>query len=192
MRLRQGDDQGAETIFQEVLTTYAKHPRLAEAVSLMAQTYYDYALRQERGQSDATPSWSGSTTTYILKAVEKWRIITDQLAEDPSITPTAFYWSAEVYFQLGDYPATLRSCTELVKRWPSHEKAWVVHVIAFKTYWQQMEEGTLTEQDADAEMARVRSALLDRYSSSPAAAAIRLSMQEKQPPAPPRYRQDRR
>jgi len=192
MRLRQGDDQGAEAIFQEVLTTYAKHPRLAEAVNLMAETYFDYALRQERGQSDATEGRSGPATTYTLKALEKWRIITDQLPEDPFITPTAFYWSAEVYYQLGDYPATLRSCTELVNRWPSHEKAWVVHVIAFKTYWQQMEEGTLTEQDADAEMARVRSALLERYSSSPAAAAIRQSMQETQPPGPARPRQVRR
>ena len=40
MRLRRGDDQGAETIFQEVLADYAKHPRLAEAVNLMAQSYY--------------------------------------------------------------------------------------------------------------------------------------------------------
>ena len=192
MCLRRGDDQGAETIFQEVLTDYAKHPRLAEAVNLMAQSYYDYALRQERGQSDATPSWSGSTTTYILKAVEKWRIITDQLPEDPSVTPTAFYWLAEVYYHLADYPAALQCCTQLVTRWPGHEKAWIVHVIAFKTYWRQMEEGTLTEEQADVEMERVRSALLERYATSPAASAIRQSMQETQPPAPPRPRQVRR
>ena len=192
MRLRQADDQGAEAIFQEVLTDYANHPRLADAVNVMAQEYYDYALRLGSGQPGARHGWSDSTTTYILKAVEQWRIITDQLPEDPSITPTAYYWLAEVYYRLSDYSAALESCTQLITRWPSHDKAWVVHVLAFKTYWQQMEEGSLTEGQADVEMERVRSALLEKYPTSPAASAIRQSMQEKQPPAPPRYRQDRR
>jgi len=192
MCLRRGDDRGAETIFQQVLTAYPKHPRLAEAVNLMAQSYYDYGLGLGRGQSDAAHSWSGPGTTYILKAVEKWRIIVDKLPEDPSVTPTAFYWLAEVYYHLGDYPRALESSRQLATRWPSHEKASVVHVIAFKSYAQQVREGTLSEEDGDREMEQVRSALLEKYANSPAASAIRQSMQEKQPPVPPRYRQDRR
>jgi len=56
VQIRQGNDPNAEAIFQQIMAKHTNHPRLAEAVNLMAEAYYAQAFRA--GRSDQSPKGS--------------------------------------------------------------------------------------------------------------------------------------
>jgi outer membrane protein assembly factor BamD (BamD/ComL family) len=167
MRLRQGDDQGAEAIFQEVLATYAKHPRLAEAVNMMGMTYFDQALRTQGWEPGPVPNPPEPARIYMSNAVEKWHLIMDQMAEDPSATPTACSGMVQAYYRLADFEKALHYCREFLQRWPHHADARVVYIVTYKAAKRLMREGVIPEAEARALMQRAQDEIQGKTSSRP-------------------------
>jgi len=182
VQIRQGNDPNAETIFQEIMAKHANHPKLAEAVNLMAEGYYAQAFRVGRSEQSPKGSLSASARGYVLKALEKWHLIVDQMAEDPSLTPAACYSLTMAYSRIGEYPAAVEHCTRLVDRWPKSDYAWRAHLIALRAYKEQMTMGTISETEGRTAMDRISSVLLEAYPTSPAALAIRKARERSQAP----------
>jgi outer membrane protein assembly factor BamD (BamD/ComL family) len=167
MRLRQGDDQGAEAIFQEVLTTYAKHPRLAEAVNLIAQAYCEAAFQEPALLPSGDPYLSQQGETWFRQAIEKWDLIVSALPVDPSITPAAHYSLATTYYCLGEYSEVETHCSELRAGWPADEHAWMTYVLTVKIYQDSLTKGEIRQADCDAKSKLVYEDLLRKYPNCP-------------------------
>ena len=167
MRLRKGDDEAAETVFQEVLAEYAKHPRLAEAVNLMGMTYFDQALKTQGWEPGPVPNPPDSARIYMVNAVEKWRLIMDQMPEDPSATPTACSGMVQAYYRLADFEKALDYCRQFLQRWPHHGDARVVYIVTYKVVERLMLQREIPEAEARALMQRAQGEFQEKTSSPP-------------------------
>jgi len=173
MCLRRGDEEGAETIFQEVLTAYAKHPRLPEAANLMGYAYCEAAFREPPLLPSGEPYLSQKAETYFRKAIEKWDMIVTVLPPDPSITPAAHYSLATTHYHLGEYGEVEAHCSELRAGWPGDEHAWMTYVLVVKTYQDSLSKGELRQADCDAKSKLLYEDLLRKYPSCPHGTMIR-------------------
>jgi tetratricopeptide (TPR) repeat protein len=173
IQIRQGDDQGAEATFQKVLTDYANHPRLAEAVNLMAEEYSKRAFQDPPWLPSGGPYLSEEAKTYLRKAAEKWDLIVTTLAVHPSITPSAHYDLATTYYYLGECPKVEAHCSQLRAGWPADEHAWMTYVLIVKTYQDSLWKGEIRQKDCDAKTKLIYDELVSRYPNCPAAPMVR-------------------
>ena len=177
-RIRQGDDDGAEMIFQKVLTDYAGHPRLAEAVNFMAEAYRDRAKAvelEQRKQARSPTEYAVSVTTqgrpeivksYYRRAIQKWEIIIHQLPVSADITPVAYTFGAESYDRIGDSKKALEYFGIVAERYPAYQHAdYALHVVS--RTWEKLQEQELaTESQAWPMIMQASQTLLNRYPRS--------------------------
>jgi TolA-binding protein len=173
LQIRQGDDQGAEATFQKVLADYASHPRLAEAVYLMAEGYSRRAIQEPPWLPSGEPYLSEEAKSYLRKAAEKWDLIVTTLPVHPSITPSAHYDLATTYYYLGEYPKVEAHCSQLRAGRPADEHAWMTYVLIVKTYQDSLWKGEIRQKDCDAKTKRIYDELVSRYPNCPAAPMVR-------------------
>jgi hypothetical protein len=164
------------------MAKHANHPKLAEAVNLVAEGYYEQAFHVGKSEPSLRGSLSDSARNYTLKAAEKWHLIVDEMAENPSLTPAACYNLTRIYSRLGDPQMCLHYCNKLVDRWPNSDYAWRAHIAAIKAHKQQIAAGTASEAEAQGAMDRISDALLETYPTSPAASTIRKAREQSQGP----------
>jgi tetratricopeptide (TPR) repeat protein len=177
--LQRGQDSQAEAIYQKILTDYANHPRLAEAVSLMAEGYYEQAFRQPGSDEQKSGGpLSEYTKTHIQKALDKWDLVIGRLPPRADVTAMSCFYAATAYYQLGDYPKALQYCTQMVERWPEHEEAWRAQMLAHKIYKRQMADGAIPEPQAMVAMTQSFQQLLQKYPASPVASIARQWLQQ--------------
>ena len=180
VQIRQGNDPNAEAIFQDIMTRYVSHPRLVEAVNLIAEGYYEQASWVGQREQSSTGSLSDATRVCVLKAIEKWNLIVDQLAESPFVTPVACYSLTKAYSRLGEYQIAVQYCARLVDRWPNCEYAWRAHLVALKAYKRQMARGDISKVEGRKAIDRVTTVLLETYPTSPAAIDLREARRQLQ------------
>jgi len=173
IQIRQGDDQGAEATFQKILADYANHPRLAEAVNLMAEEYSKRAFQDPPWLPSGGPYLSEEAKTYLRKAAEKWDLIVTTLPVHPSITPSAHYDLATTYYYLGEYPKVEKHCSQLRAGWPTDEHAWMTYVLTVKTYQDSLWKGEIRQKECDAKTKLIYDELVSRYPNCPAAPMVR-------------------
>lgn len=182
--LRQGQDNEAETLYQTVLTRYANHPKLAEAVDLMAEGYYDRAVSQQRsvpkearqdptGPRASVPALSDSARADRAKAIEKWEIIIQRLPANPHDTPRAYQQAADSYRQLGQLDKTLAYYQEVCESWPGYEFAWHLQFMIARLYRDLARSGQVAQAQADPKIEAALMAVLQKHPDCPAAKAAR-------------------
>jgi TolA-binding protein len=140
IRVRQGDDQGAEAIFQKVLTDYANHPRLIEAANLMAEGYYNAAFLAEN-RDDINRAHA-----CFRAAIAKWKLIPQ--GHDSIITPQALNLMAESYSSVGELQNAVECYRKLVAGWPDYEYTWSALYKMGDCYLRLAKTGAIPEGDA--------------------------------------------
>jgi len=176
-QIRQGKDADAEAIFQRIVTDYANHPRLAEAINFMAEGYRARAKAvelEQRKQPNPVPYAVRVATegrpevvkTYYRRAIEKWEIIINELPVSADITPVAYTFAGEAYDRIGDSRKALEYFTIVTEQYPTYQNAdYALHMIG--RMWQQLQEqGLATEAQAWPMMVQASEALLKRYPQS--------------------------
>lgn len=181
IKIRQGDEEAAEAIFQMAMTEYANHRNLPEAVHLMAEGYYRPASAlnhvADEGANSAPGALSEEAKTHVRKAIAKWDVIIEQLPAHPQATPASYYYTATAYCQLRDYPKAVQYCRQLVDGWPDHDHAWKAQFLIAKIYKRQMGEGRIPDAEGMAAMNDAFDGLLAKYPGCPAASGARKWMQ---------------
>jgi len=170
VQIRQGNDAGAEAVFQKVLTDYASHPRLPEAVHAMAEAHFRQAFQVSRLDLMESSGPCEYTRTHLGKAIEKWNLIIEQMPRDTSAMPIAYYYLARAYYHLRDYEKAERHCTTLLERWPAHELAWEAQFLVAKMAKRMIAETGRPETEPQDKMKAAFEQLLENYPNCPAAA----------------------
>ncbi len=182
IKIRQGDDAAAETIFQKVATDCANSPRLAEAVDMIAEGYLLRAAGQSRAEKLSAPGTlqeglSTQVKTDYLRAIEKWESILSRPAPDPYVAGVACYSAAAAYLRLGEYDSAIGKCTQLLERWPEHDDAWRAQFLMAKVYKRQMREATADTSETQLAMRQALEQLVQRYPACPAAPGVLRALQ---------------
>jgi TolA-binding protein len=169
LRIREGDGPGGEAILERLLADYKNHPRLAEAMNLVALGYYQRArLAQGGGES--------LETDYYRKALQIWGRVIRDLAQSPAVAQ-AYYHSAIVYSQeLGEHDQARAYYQRVVDSWPKYEYAWHAQFSVGDCYEKLKSAGAVGAAEADAKIERAYRAVLEDYPNCRAAgtAAMRL------------------
>jgi len=178
VQIQQGNDSGAEAIFQKVLIDYASHPALAEAINVMAEGYRDRAKAIELQQiklAGGTPRYATIIAAqgrpeivkgYYRRAIEKWETIINQVPASADITPIAYTFAGESYDRIGDSKKALEYFSIVPERYPTHQHAdYALYMVA--KMWEQLQERALvTESQAWPMMVTASQTLLNRYPQS--------------------------
>jgi len=180
-QIHEGNDVGAEAIFQKVLTDYASHPRLPEAINLMAEGYCSRALELER--DNRSPAMTGTPPALrevppavkecFGKAIGKWSIILQQFPDVPSVGPGALYFSAMSYSRQGDPAKAVEYYQTFLQRWPNDERAQHALLALPNLYKVMVFKGLLTEPQANPLIKETYDQFIRKYPSSPAAEMAR-------------------
>jgi len=181
IKIRQGDQTGGEAIFQKIMEDYASHPRLPEALHVMASGYYDRALELQNQNrkppaSEASPILQEppqQVKESYAKAIEKWPILLQRYPRLASVSSMALYCSAVSYGAMGE-PAKAVECYQtLLEQWPEEE--WNQHVLLRlpDLYKQMVFKGVLSEQQARPLTKAAYEKLVQKYPDSPVAQIAR-------------------
>lgn len=179
--IRRGDENGAEALFQKILTDYKGHPRLAEAVHWMADGYLDQAIVIERGAAEQVGAAKYAQTVreqgrpeavkdYCRRAIEKWQITINELPPTPRYTERAWYFTGVVYRRhLGEPQKALPYYQKVVEAWPDYEYAWSAQAMTGLCYEMLVRSGRMTEQEAQPKIEQAYRAVVEKYSNCPLA-----------------------
>jgi tetratricopeptide (TPR) repeat protein len=156
LKIREGDERAGEAILERLLADYKDHPRLAEAMNLVALGYYQRArLAQGGGASDGTD--------YYRKALQIWERVTRDLPQSPAVAQ-AYYHSAVVYHQeLGEHQKALAYYQRLVDSWPKYEYAWHAQFFVGACCETLKNAGTIAPAEADEKIEKAYRAVLTDY-----------------------------
>jgi TolA-binding protein len=167
IRLRQGDGQGAEATFQKVLTDYAGHPRLAEAVQLMGDGYYVQAQRERAAKRE------DKANDCCTEALEKWHMIMDRLPATPQQAARAHFFAAECYRYLGDTQKAIEYHQMVPKNWPTYEYAWLSYAKIYEILKLQIRRGLMSEEEGRASIRACLEGMCQGYPNCPMASNAR-------------------
>jgi len=165
IKLRLGDEQGAEAIFQKVLTDYKDHPRLAEAAHLMAEGYWYKAFAEPRQNHQMTENAKES----LQKALAKWELIITQFPVVPYTTANAHYLAGACCYRLGQYEKAIEYFQKTVDSFPDYEKAWLAQNRIVKVYKFMIRDGIIPEREGEAAMTAAYQKLITNFPDCPIA-----------------------
>ena len=176
-QLHEGNDAGAEAIFQKVMAEYANHPGLSKLVNLMAEGYRDRAMDielEQRKRPDKIPyavriASEGRpeiVKSYYRRAIETWEIIINQLPASADITPVAYTFAGEAYDCIGDPEKALEYFTIVTEQHPAYQHAdYALFMVS--RMWQRLQaRGVVTESQAWPMIMQASQTLLNRYPRS--------------------------
>jgi TolA-binding protein len=186
--IRRGDDHGAEALFQKILRDYRGHPRLAEAVHLMADGYLDQSIALEKAESDRVGAAqyakivqegkrSEAVKDYCRRALEKWQIVIRDLPPTPRYTEHAWYFTGVVYRRHLDEPEKAIPYYEKVAQtWPDYQYAWSAQAMLAHAFEALARSGKMTKQEAEPKIEQAHRAVLERYPDCSLAAPACLAL----------------
>jgi TolA-binding protein len=163
-QIHEGDDVGAEAIFQKVLMDYANHAMLPEAIHLMAAGYYDQAQFDAKDESKKNVS-----DRHYAAALAKWQTIIEQLPARSDYAPIAYHYAGRCLHELGQRERAIEYYQKVCDNWPVYSYAWYLQIAVGVITEELVEPGeALTPELA----ARARSAyerVIDKYPNCPGA-----------------------
>jgi tetratricopeptide (TPR) repeat protein len=160
--VQRGQDSQAETVYQQVLTDYANSPRLAEAVNVMAEGYFDQA---EAETSKGAPQ---QAQQHYQAALTKWQMIVERLSASAS-TPHAYEFCGECYRKLNQPDKALECYQAVCRSWPQYEYAWHLQGLVAKLYQDMIRSGQATEAQAAPLIEGALTEIAAKHPDSPAA-----------------------
>ncbi|OHB66979.1 MAG: hypothetical protein A2Y77_17025 [Planctomycetes bacterium RBG_13_62_9] len=150
------DDEAAEGILHKMVMDYASHPRLAEAVNLIALGCYERA----RSHQGAGQSTCGDGYRQALKV---WAIVMRDLPPSLDVAQ-ACYHSGVVYDQeLQEHEQALQCYQRVAESWPDYEHAWHAWFSVGQYYEKLKREGAISRDEADAQIAKAYRTVTERY-----------------------------
>lgn len=169
VQIHRGNDRNAEAILQKIVAEHANHPRLGEAINLIALGYYGRARMGE-----ARDRAAGADD--FRRALAVWEIIIRDLPQSAAAA-NAWYHSAVVYAQeLGEHERALQCHQRVVESWPDYEYAWHAQLLIGDHYRRLKKDGVIPADQADPQMVRAYRAVIEKYPTCRSApdAALRL------------------
>jgi len=181
IQVRQGDDNAAEAVYQKVLTDYASHPRLPEAINLVTEGYYSRALELETENRSPGTTQMPPTLREVpqqvkeafARAIDKWSSILQRFPDTPNLGPTALYFSAVSYSRQGDPVKAIEYYRAFLERWPDDERNHHVLLRLPGLYNRMVFKGVLSEQQAKPLIRAAYEKFVREYPDSPAAEMAR-------------------
>lgn len=174
-QIRLGEEEKAEAIFRTIVTRYAGDVRLAQAVHMMAEGYFDQAVLMERETAERIGSAeyarvireqgrSKEVKHLYQRAIEKWQIIIKDLPFLEDVTPGAWYFTGVTYRRhLGEEEKAIPYYEKVVQTWPGYEYAWSAQAMLPVCYENMMRAGRMTPERAEAMMEKAYQVVVDRY-----------------------------
>jgi len=181
IQVRQGDDKGAEGIYQKILADYANHPRLPEAIHLMTEGYYARALELEaanrRAVAPQMPPMQREVPPQVKdafgRAIEKWSILLQRFPDMPNLAPTALYFTAVSYSRQDDPAKAVECYRAFLARWPDDERNHHALLRLPGLYNRMVFKGLLSEEQARPLIRAAYEQFVQKYPNSPAAETAR-------------------
>lgn len=172
-----GKGSQAETLYDEILTRYASHPDLPEAVHTMAEGYYDCGKAAERDlmtklgpdvYTDGVIMYGRpeSVKRYYQAAAQKWEIIITRFPDAP-IAPKAYQFAAICYEYMNDYRKAMEYATAIVERYPSCTYADRAHFTIVRMCEKLRDQGGMTNAEAMPVILAASQTILTQYPQSP-------------------------
>jgi TolA-binding protein len=188
MQVRQGNGQAAEATYQKIMTDYANHPKLAEAIDLMAEGYLDQGIALEKAEAKRVGSAEYAkivrekgraevVQSCYRRAIEKWRIIIEKLPPTVPQAARAWYFTGVAYRRhLGDAEKAIPYYQKVVETWPDYEYAWSAQSMLALCYETLVRSGKITQESAEPKMEQAYKNVLERYSDCSLAAQTYLNL----------------
>ncbi len=188
--IRRGDDKGAEDLVQKILTDHANHPKLAEAINLIAERYFDQGMALEQAEAKRVGSAeyakmvqkqgrSEVIRNHYQRAIQKWRIIIEQLPPSPPYTANAWYFTGVAYRRHLDDPGkAIPYYQKVVETWPDYKYAWSAQSMLALCYETLVRSGKMTTQEAEPKIEQVYKAVIEKYSNRPLASRAYVALGE--------------
>jgi tetratricopeptide (TPR) repeat protein len=188
--IRCGDDQGAETLFHKIMADYRGHPRLADAVCMVCEGYWNQALAEARRTRDAREPRDTSQSAqavpvesvirYYRRALEKCEVIIQNLPGDSTNTPFAYHVAGSCYAALGQPRRAIEYYRHICETWPKYEGAWTLPNQIAQMYEQMKQDGVLSGPEVDDLIVGAYMRTLEQYPDSAAGKAARARIQPYQ------------
>lgn len=170
INIRQGQDSQAEAIYQKILTDYANHSKLADAIDLMAQGYYDQA------QAEVDPNQATVTQKaqeHFAAALGKWELIINRVPGTPEVTARAYDFAGLCNRYLNRFDIAIKCFQMVADRWPEYEYAGHLQYLVGRTGEYLKESGQVAASEADPVIKAAYEQLLAKYPGCPGARSAR-------------------
>jgi len=112
-----GNYAAAEKTIDILIADFNDQPELATAIFMLGEQYYNKAFQFENESREA------EAKEHFRKAIAIWERIINELPRS-SMTPQAYYFSAECYHRLAQYEKAIGYYEKIVALWPDYEYAW--------------------------------------------------------------------
>mgnify|MGYP006288516605 CR=1 FL=1 len=126
LKVRQQDQTAARKIFDQTLTQYKDRPILPKAVALMAEAYYEQAIRKDLPMS--------FRKEHYRKALSEWERVIEQFDEVPYTTAMAHYFAGVCHRRLGEYDEAIEYFSAVTEKWPDFVYAWSAQCLTGSCY----------------------------------------------------------
>lgn len=167
LQIRRGDLAGSETLFQVILRDYSGHPRLAGALAMMAEGYYDQAFAiGDQGDPAAARK-------YFRHALTKWEYIITDLSEVRNSICSAYKMAADCYWHLGNYTKAIEYYQAVTTGWPDYQFAGRAQYLIGQCYERLKADRFLSAEEADTQIQTAYERVVRNYSDCTSAQAAR-------------------
>jgi len=180
-QLHEGNDVGAEAIFQKALADDPNHPRIAQAFHLMGMGYYERAI--VRWKQAGTESLDDGSLGPIMppepvaqdfqKAVAKWEIVINQLPSTALVTPAACLYSGVCGSYLGEYDKAVLLFQKVADDYPDFRDADYASLMVARNLERLAGDRGLSQDETDELAKPAYHQLVERFPDSPYARIAR-------------------
>jgi outer membrane protein assembly factor BamD (BamD/ComL family) len=175
--IQQSDDAAAEALFGTMVSEYATHAKLSQALFDLGAAYYDHGTQLWAQESAALPPGEAcllresplSAQQSYAKAVERWSFLLQRYPGEPEISPMALYFSAISHSQMGEAGGAVECYQRLLDEWPEQKENQYVLARLPDLYSELVAQGVLTKEQAYTLANEACEQLLTKYPNSASA-----------------------
>lgn len=157
-----GNETAVQAAIYRLIADFNGDPNLPEAVSQIAEPYYDEAFRK---QSEGLES---QARNYFQMAITIAELVKSKVP-DFVIEPDTYLWEGACYSELGEYEKSIECYQKVVDDYPGHPMAWHALFMVGRSYEDLKESGVLSKSEADARIKAAYEQLLRDYPDCKAA-----------------------
>jgi len=171
IKIHEGDDAAAEAILQKIETDHASHPRLSEAVHVIADAYYEQALIESAaaraGESSQKPE------EHFAKALAKWELVIARFPEALYPTAQAYFFAGECHRYFDREDKAVHYHEQMAAKWPSDARAPIALFRVIRYYDRIETAGRMPAREAAPRIQQACRTFLKNYPNSRDATEVR-------------------
>ena len=161
-----GDDPNAQAAIDKLITDFAGHPDLPEAIFSVGEEYCNKAYEYKN------QGLLAEAEEYFQKALT---VLGKIITELPASTTTvdAYYLSAGCYFFMDEYEKAIDYFKRTLDNWPDYGRAWKALFLTIQCYEKLEKAGRIPTEEAAAQIRQACERLLADYPDCIAAKSAR-------------------